>query len=240
MCKFIVSMIVTLAVFLIPIAIHAEMYTWVDEDGAINFSDNPTSVPKNKSKKSKTIKRVADSVPLAASVTNYDYPKVNESFDYYDISGRSESELRREMDANGYLWTDGIRYAGMTFWTVRWMTYPRTEKELCAVDKVEATVQVKFRLPRWSNNSAPARVKNWWTWYYEGLLKHENGHRDFGVEAAREVQRTIAGIRPQNTCKELYQVANKAGDQVLEKYKQLERDYDVRTRHGLNQEAAYR
>lgn len=145
------------------------------------------------------------------------------------------------MDVYGYPWSDGKRYPGMTFWNVRWLTYPRTDKGLCSVDKIEAFVEVSFRLPRWINNSsASTNVQSWWTWYYDGLLKHENGHRDLGIETAREVQRKIAEVQPHKTCKELYETANKAGNRVLEKYKQLERDYDARTKHGLDQDAAYR
>lgn len=238
----IISRLIAFAVFLFPFTIHAEMYSWVDEHGTVNFSDNPMSVPKNKRTKAKKVKSAEGPInSINSSGTSYDYPKITESFDYYDITGMSETELRRQMDVNGYLWNDGKRYAGMTFWNVRWMTYPRMIKESCAVDKIEATVDVNFRLPRWVNNSiASPNVQNWWTWYYAGLLKHENGHRDLGVEAAREVQRKIAEVQPHKTCKELYETANKVGNRVLEKYKQLERDYDARTKHGLEQDTAYR
>jgi predicted secreted Zn-dependent protease len=234
--------LIAFVVFIFPFAIHAETYSWIDEHGTVYFSDNPMSVPKNNHTKANSAintKSILNSIKTSGA--SYDYPQISESFDYYDIAGMSESELRRQMDVNGNLWNDGKRYAGMTFWNVRWMTYPRMNKDLCSVDKIDAFVDVKFRMPRWSNNStAPANVQNWWTWYYDGLLKHENGHRDLGVEAARELQRKIAEVQPHKTCKELYETANKVGNKVLEKYKQLERDYDARTKHGLDQEAAYR
>ena len=176
-----------------------------------------------------------------ATESVYDNPHVAEVFDYYDINGTSEIELRRQMEVNGYLWEDGIRYAGMTFCNIRWMTYTRMNEELCVVDKVDVYADIKFRMPRWSNSySAPPDVQSWWTSYYDGLLKHENGHRDLGVETAREIQRKIADVPPQKTCKELFETADNAGKLALERNKQLNRDYDALTKHGLDQEAAYR
>lgn len=225
-----------------PLAIRAESYSWIDEHGTVNFSDNPMSIPKNKRVKAKKRTVLDSAIPTAVpSAANNDFPQIAESIDYYDITGRNEIELRQQMSNKGYQWTDGKRYAGMTFWTVHWTTYPRMERDLCAVDKIAASVDVNFRLPRWADiSTGSSNVRNWWTWYYDGLLKHENGHRDFGVNAAREVQRKIAGIQPYSTCTELYEAANKVGDSVLAKYQQLERDYDARTNHGRDQDAAYR
>ncbi|OHB33808.1 MAG: hypothetical protein A2X79_08220 [Desulfuromonadaceae bacterium GWB2_53_15] len=168
-------------------------------------------------------------------------PHVTESIDYYNITGMSETELWQQMKENGQPFNDNKRHAASVFYNVIWNVHTLMNEESCLINKVEVLLDVKYHMPHWSNqDSAPSNLRDWWARCYDVLLRHENGHRDLAEKAAREVQQKISEIPPHKTCKDLTETVNNTGNSVIDKYHQLQLDYDERTKLDLDQNAAGR
>lgn len=104
------------------------------------------------------------------------------------------------------------------------------------------TVNLKtvIKLPQWRNESdAPAGLRSRWTQYMKALTEHENGYRDHGAAAAREIDQRIAALPAQANCGAMGSSANGLGHDVLRKYNQRDFDYDSSTRHGRTQGATW-
>ena len=167
-------------------------------------------------------------------------PEIIIEYNYYDIEGRTAAELREQMNRNGVLWTNGNIYDAYTGWNVSWnYSYRRTDTG-CWISSVTTILNVEFRLPRWVNyESGPAALKKKWAAYMQALRQHENGHKDFGVKAAGQIERSIAGLEPAPTCDQLADTANKTGRRIISEYAAREREYDARTNFGETQGAIF-
>ena len=99
-------------------------------------------------------------------------------------------------------------------------------------------MRVVFTLPRWANAEAAApEVLQRWHGYYRALRLHEDGHRDNGIEAAREIERSLRDLPAAEACAAIDQSASLAAKDILRKYNARDRDYDAQTRHGATQGA---
>ena len=167
-------------------------------------------------------------------------PTIKISYDYYDIEGRTAAGLREQMNIYGVVWTDGNIYDAYTGWDVKWNYRYRLADDGCSINSVTTTLTVEFRLPRWVNRaSAPSALKAKWDAYLQSLKRHENGHKDFGIQAAIEIERSIAGLDPAVTCDALAKTANQLGRRILSEYAAKERAYDARTNFGETQGAVF-
>jgi predicted secreted Zn-dependent protease len=78
-----------------------------------------------------------------------------------------------------------------------------------------------------------------WNRYYTALIAHENGHRDFGVKAATEIEQALLNLEARENCKRLEQDANAVGYEILNRYIADEKLYDIDTNHGMNDGAVF-
>jgi predicted secreted Zn-dependent protease len=167
-------------------------------------------------------------------------PTIKTNYDYYDIEGRTAAELRDQMNRNGVLWTDGNTYDAYTGWNVRWKYRYRITDYDCSISSVATTLNVEFRLPRWTNYaSGAAALRRKWDKYMQSLRRHENGHRDLGVQAAIEIERSIAALEPAALCDDLAEAANELGRSIVSEYTAKEREYDEQTNYGESQGAVF-
>jgi predicted secreted Zn-dependent protease len=167
-------------------------------------------------------------------------PTIMTNYDYYDIEGRTAAELRQQMNIYGVAWTNGSIYDAYTGWDVKWNYRYRLTDENCSIQSVTTTLTVEFRLPRWENHtSGTAALKKKWDAYMQSLIQHENGHKDIGVNAAVEIERSIAELEPAETCDDLAETANQLGRRIISKHAAAEREYDAQTNFGETQGAVF-
>jgi predicted secreted Zn-dependent protease len=167
-------------------------------------------------------------------------PAILINYDYYDIEGRTAAELRQQMNIYGVAWSNGNIYDAYTGWDVKWNYRYRLTDENCSIQSVTTTLTVEFRLPRWVNHaSETAALKKKWDAYMQSLRLHENGHKDIGVKAAVEIERSIAELEPAETCDDLAETANALGRRIISEYAAAEREYDVQTNFGETQGAVF-
>ena len=167
-------------------------------------------------------------------------PTIMINYDYYDIEGRTAAELREQMNSKGVAWTNGNIYDAFTDWEVKWSYRYRLTDGGCSMKSVTTTLNLVFRLPRWINYAeASAALNKKWDSYMQSLRQHENGHKDFGIKAAIEIERSIAELEPAVTCDDLAESANDLGRHIISEYAAKERVYDAQTNFGETQGAVF-
>lgn len=164
---------------------------------------------------------------------------VDTKLEKYSIFGSSAAELRQELNRRGPT-IDGSRHDAYTRWYVRW-TYPYDRMPTsCGTGPVKVSVSVTMTLPDWkSPNDAPEAVTGRWNTYLQALERHENGHKEHGLMAARAVLVKLKGLGSARDCDTMNREANEEANRVLDVYKQKDRTYDRDTRHGATQGARF-
>ncbi len=157
----------------------------------------------------------------------------------YTIRGASADALRSDLARLGPKDQDGSHHA-YTRWNVRW-SYPYARSPgSCATGKANVSVTVTFTMPEWEPPSdAPAELVERWNKYIKALEHHENGHKEHGLGAARDVLRKLERLEAEPDCDSMNREANAAANRVVEDYKAKDKAYDRDTRHGATQGARF-
>jgi len=177
---------------------------------------------------------------LACPVSAYASPQVSVAEKFYTVRGGTAQELRQQMNAHGIRSEGGKTYDAYTAWHVKWRYHLSPRGNTCTVQNIAVSVAVVYTLPEWrGRDKAPQDLKNKWRQYMKDLKTHEDGHRDFGIAAAAEIERVLHSIRPEATCRTMETKANEAGHAILDQYRSKEKVYDLRTLHGRTQGAHF-
>jgi predicted secreted Zn-dependent protease len=159
---------------------------------------------------------------------------------WYDVAGASESAVRVSLSERGPLDHTGARHDAFTEWYLSWHLTFLVSEPGCATGPVSTSMHVRVTLPRWQPPSmaAPELVARWRT-YLDALAWHELGHRERGLEAAAAIEAELPLLEPRASCEETEQLANQAAHQIIERFRQADRDYDEVTQHGATQGAVF-
>jgi predicted secreted Zn-dependent protease len=164
-------------------------------------------------------------------------PVVVEKYEYYDIKGRCEKDLRCEMSQKGCRWDDGRRYDSVTRWSWQW---EYGHDQACTPDAVTVTLEIIFHYPKWVQTAdAPQPLVNKWNDYLKSLMVHENGHRNMAVEAATEFERAVAKLPSVQSCSEFDRMVQALSREWMEKLGADSKEYDLATSHGIKQGALF-
>lgn len=167
-------------------------------------------------------------------------PVVKESYEYYEIKGNSEDQLRSEMCRNGCKWKDGKTYDSVTSWHVKWdYDYNRTP-ETCSAESFKVFVDITFRYPKWVQpGDVLGALAAKWGSYMKSLVEHESGHRDMAVTAAADLSRTVSAMPPAPTCGELDRRVRVLCHERMKRLNDDANAYDDNTHHGYAQGAVF-
>jgi predicted secreted Zn-dependent protease len=80
-------------------------------------------------------------------------------------------------------------------------------------------------------------LKDAWTKFAEALQRHEDGHKENGMKAAKEIESAVLATKPGSNCEDVEAKANAAAVAIVEKYQALDEEFDRKTDHGRNQGA---
>lgn len=168
-----------------------------------------------------------------ASAAGYAEVEVHDHATPYLIEGASETALRNEMNAKGPVSKDGRRYHAVTRWDIGWRFRLDRSAGRCAIGNLRVEVKITMMMPAWQNeNSAPDALKKLWRDYQADLQAHENGHRQNGVDAAREIELGINELPPRESCDAAEAAANALGLKIVAKYRLKDMEFDRVTDHG--------
>jgi predicted secreted Zn-dependent protease len=168
-------------------------------------------------------------------------PAVKVSYRYYPISGSSAAQLRSQMRQHGpFEPLEGRRYDARTEWLVQWSyRYSRSNNQ-CRVGALATKADVTITYPRWAPTaSAPRSLIVDWQRYMTALQTHENGHKDNGVAAARDILSALNQLPAYPSCEALDREASAISQSIIRRYNQRDLDYDHNTNHGYSQGAVF-
>lgn len=156
---------------------------------------------------------------------------------YYYVDGASASVLAAQIDQTGPA-ADGKRYAGKTKWDVQWKFKHEQQGVTCTMKQVAVAIGIAQTLPKWRGEAKGATaLKMRWRQFVEALVRHEDGHKQHGLAAGREIEATLIAAKPASNCEDLTAAANAAAEAIVKKYQALDDDYDHKTDHGRSQGA---
>lgn len=167
-------------------------------------------------------------------------PVVTEKYEYYEIGGNSEKELRGQMCRNGCALSGGEKYDSVTSWHWKLHYGGGRTPGACAVDSLRVILEIKYRYPKWVRTGDAAQpLIDKWNSYMKNLVTHENGHRDLAVAAAAELSRALAALPPARNCADLDREVRALSHERMEKLNADQKIYDETTKHGKMQGAVF-
>ena len=179
-------------------------------------------------------------IALLSSFSALAGPEIKTRNIYYSVSGATAEELWSDILKKSPVKHNGRVHVAYTKWHVDWRFWWRRHEDSCEITRVSTVLDVAYTMPRLEQNSVmPDTLLTRWKEYRSALFSHEQGHRDLGVQAAVEIEKTLSDMEPQQTCEQLERAANAMGKDVISKYSLIEKDYDRTTNHGLNTGAVF-
>lgn len=178
------------------------------------------------------------------SITQYSVyimaePEINIDKKYYYVSGQTAEEIRQDMNTKRLHFGDGSHDA-YTKWHVSWKFWWQKTNKTCMIKKVKTKVEIKSIFPKLLSTSGmnDALICKWKS-YKKQLMRHEDSHKDFGINAAIDIEDAIINLSSSFSCNKLEAEANELGHNIIERYRQLEINYDHETNYGINKGAEF-
>lgn len=176
---------------------------------------------------------------LVLTDTVYAAPKVVEHYRYYDVAGDSPKAIRQSMNQQRRKHVKG-GYDAYVSWFLRWRFSYDDGSMGCKITAASTRVKVNYTLPRWIDiEQSPAATVARWQAYYDALLEHEHGHRDWGLSAANAIEESLKAMPYERDCLVLRAKAQRLASRILADHLRQEKRYDRETRHGATQGAVF-
>jgi len=164
-------------------------------------------------------------------------PKIREQQMTYDVIGRSLRDINGQMFSGSPIIIKGKRHIAECRHTIAWRYSLATDSDWCMVKTVTVIADIVVTMPRWVDYSeASSDMKEKWDTFYARLSEHEEGHAKFDREAASDIEREISTAK-RRSCQELKEAVTEIGDGILKRLDETNAAYDVRTKHGVMNDA---
>jgi len=178
---------------------------------------------------------IAVFLSLGANFT-YAEPEVQIETQTYPLRGKSEQELGKLIHDQGLGTARGEQYSAYCRWNVQWFYKYHRGSDACSIASVSTKVRILYYLPKWANPMGAdlvTRLK--WDAFIKALTTHEEGHGQHGIQAAEEIEDTLAKMQLYKTCGELSAACEERAKSIVEKHRQEDVSYDEKTQHGRTQ-----
>jgi predicted secreted Zn-dependent protease len=174
-----------------------------------------------------TISCLLFSVQLAVAT-----PVINTQYDYYSVYVRSAPRLLSALNYASPIKENGRVFHGHTEANIGWKFRWKETYGKCQISSATTTLSVKMTLPKLAHDATDPNLKQLWSAWYPGLLKHEQGHADHAIEAANKIDKAIRNLPAETSCRSLERKAHAVGNDLVEKLMAQDREYDRVTDHG--------
>ena len=130
---------------------------------------------------------------------------------------------------------NGTRYHAYTQKDIKWDYRWIESGSICHVTRIRVSIEVEYLLPQLqSEEKLTEETGKRWNDYYQALLKHEEQHKEFGIQAAYELEKELSGIG-QLACIHIHTALQNKASQILQKYGDMDKEYDLKTGHGIHE-----
>lgn len=154
----------------------------------------------------------------------------------YAVYAKPDEPLRQAINTSTPINVNGQRFHGYTRWNVRWtFRWWREPSGRCTITDVTTRLRLELQLPE-LHRATPSQQADF-DRYLPALKQHEQGHVQFGRDAARAVDEGIAQLPAEAECATLERRANALGQRIVQDHVEREKQYDFDTGHGATQGA---
>lgn len=163
-------------------------------------------------------------------------PKIETKFSFYNIYPKTKVDIKRELHERTPIMLNGKKFRGDTQWYVNWRFKWKRKNGSCQIYSVNTDLSVQYTMPKIPNDfPVDSSIRDAFEKYYHALLKHEQGHKNSGLYAARDIEKELLSLGAFKNCQRLEKIANKKGKSIIEKYSKRDNEYDQRTAHGRSE-----
>jgi predicted secreted Zn-dependent protease len=89
-------------------------------------------------------------------------------------------------------------------------------------------LQLLNRTPSTSRRSA-------WNRFISAIQQHERQHRQHGIDAAHDIEKSIGSLEGRPTCDAVVEDVNALGHRIVREHAARDVEYDQRTHHGRDE-----
>lgn len=157
---------------------------------------------------------------------------------YYTISPRISQDISRELNWRSPIREHGVTYHGHTDWNISWNYKVQQVPRGCVINNIQTRIEIKYTLPTLDERITDKKTIDRFNTFNQALTKHEHNHGANGLKAANEIDTALHSIAPQRNCRQLDRYANQLGHGIIQKYIDIDNEYDRSTRNGRT-EGAY-
>lgn len=154
---------------------------------------------------------------------------------HYPVRINEGETLTQALDRSSPIRQRGLVYHATTQWQVQWRFWWQDSSEGCVIERVHTEVEVQIQLPQLVAGTDAEQAE--FADYLSALTRHEEGHQQLALAAGEAIDLALQRMPAANQCRALEADAKALGQQLLQRFREREYDYDRRTNHGQTQGA---
>ncbi|MFH1149194.1 MAG: DUF922 domain-containing protein [Actinomycetota bacterium] len=173
------------------------------------------------------------SVPTSAAVEDRPGLSTSVSFEYYDVTGRTSTDLITAMETEG---PEG--YWAYTHWYVDYEYAGEKTAAGYRTGPVAVAADVTIILPRWNPppGASPELVSRWER-MVRAVRTHEEGHRDIGFSTGQRLLDALEALPAYSSREALDLAVGDTAASIISDGQARDASYDAETDHGESQGA---
>ena len=201
---------------------QAQVFRWTDSQGKVHYGDRPPD-----ESKAKTVE-TARTDSSGGGDTSGDVRVLPTEVLWFAVRGTTRAQIRASMlETAPYSEQRASRVWGQCAWRIRWEFKHRQEAASCRIGEMTLSLGATMKLPRWEDEAhATPDLQGQWGDFAKRLHQHEDGHKNNGIAATRDLARRLRGLPAFATCGELNAEITRAYERVRSEYAQLDLAFD--------------
>jgi len=153
---------------------------------------------------------------------------------YYPVQADSAEEVRRVIRDTPKAGVEP-QWQGKTRWRIKWKYTWGESGGVCRIKTATVDVLLHIVLPELATDAAyDVALRDDWLMYRARLEKHEQGHAEYALATAREIKAALLRHEAPS-CSGMAESANAVADDLMQRLKATNEEYDARTDHGKKQ-----
>ena len=162
--------------------------------------------------------------------------EVSVDTEYYSVYGETREEINRSLQENGPIGESGENVTALTKTDLQWHINMLMDDFSCHTTSVTVRAEITLILPKLEDiEYLEPKLALEWMEFMSAVERHEDRHRIISETSAAKTEMSLLNMGPEGSCDELKARANAIGDNVHEESQELNRKYDLDTRHGKDQ-----